>query len=194
MQNLRLPALVFTALLFSHAASAQTSVYASAELTNYGYSSTANGTLNYSPGTGSYSYYADGAGISGGAFYLFPSESRLKAGVDLRGMYSPGSRGGAGSFGSLRVEFVPHENPLRPYFEIGGGFLTTVYASAASNPFGGRGRITSGAADIDFGLDVRTSSRLAIKAELGGFSGTNVGHASLGVGLSYTLHPRAAKS
>jgi hypothetical protein len=190
MQKLRLLSCVFTAFLFSHAASAQTSVYASAELTNYGYSSQINGNFSYSPGTGHTSFYSDGAGISGGAVYLFSSASRLKAGVDLRGMYSPGSRGGAGSFASLRVQFVPQQSPLRPYFDIGGGFLTTVYADSASSQTGGRGRVTGGAADLNFGLEIRATPRISIKAiELGGFAGPDVAHASLGVGVSYRLHP-----
>jgi hypothetical protein len=182
-------AFIFIALLSSLAASAQTSVYASAELTQYGYSSPVSGNFTYAPGTGHYSNYSDGGGVSGGGVYLFPSSSRLKAGIDLRGMYSPGSRGGAGSFGSLRIAFVPRQNPLLPYFQIGGGFLTTTYASAASSPMSGRGRVTSGAADFDFGLDVRANSRLAIKA----IAGSNVSHASLGVGVSYRLRSTAAQ-
>jgi len=195
MQNLRLLPFVFVALLFSYVASAQTSVYVGADLTDYGYSSQANNNFNYSPDTGHYSIYSDGGGVSGGAVYLFSSASRLKAGVDLRGMYSPGSRGGAGSFASLRIQFVPHQSSLRPYFDIGGGFLTTVYESAASNSGNGRGRITGGAVDLNFGLEIRTSPRVALKAiEIGGFSGPDVAHASIGVGLSYSLRASTPRS
>lgn len=176
------------------AAAAQTSVYASVELTQYGYSSPVEGNFTYAPGTGHYSNYSDGGGVSGGVVYLFPSASRLKAGIDLRGMYSPGSHGGAGSFGSLRIAFVPRQNPLLPYFQIGGGLLTTTYTSAASNPLSGRGRVTSGAADFDFGLEVRANSRFTIKAiEMGGFAGSNVSHASLGMGVSCGLRSSAAQ-
>lgn len=195
MQSIRLPALFFFASLLSAAASAQTSVYASAELTNYGYTSPVDGNFTYVPGTGHYSVYRDGGGISGGAVHLFSSDSRFKVGVDFRGMYGPGSRGGAGGFSSVRLALIPHRNPLLPYVQVGGGFLTTMYASAESNPTGGRGRVTSGAAGFALGLDIRTTSRFTIKAiELDGFAGSNVGHASIGVGVSYTLPQKESRS
>jgi hypothetical protein len=179
---------IFFVALWPIALHAQAAIYASAEITNYGYSSSVDGNFAYAPGTGHFSYYDDGGGISGGFVYLVRSDSRLKVGADVRGMYSPGSRGGAGGFGALRIAFVPREHAAIPYFQIGGGLLTTTYASSQANPSGGRGRVTSGAAELDVGLDVRTGSRFTIKAiELGGYAGSNVGHASIGAGLSYSL-------
>lgn len=170
------------------AAHAQAAIYADAEITNYGYSSPVDGNFTYAPGTGHYSVYDDGGGVSGGFVYLVHSNSRLKVGADLRGMYSPGDRGGAGGFGALRIAFVPREHSAVPYFQIGGGVLTTTYASSQSNPSSGRGRATSGAAEFDIGLDVRTGSRFTIKAiEIGGYTGSNVEHASIGAGIAYSL-------
>jgi hypothetical protein len=163
---------ILFALLVFQSVHAQMSVYGGIDLTNYGFASGNTGTFSYSPGSGKFSYYSDGVGFDAGATHLFSSRSRLKAGVDLRAMYSPGSRGGAGGFGSLRVAFVPNRNPLSPYFQLGGGILTTTYPSGGS---GQRNRATDGAVDFAFGENVHTRSRLSIRAiELGGYAGSNV--------------------
>jgi hypothetical protein len=188
MKLSRLVLLAFLALspLFAATAKAQTSVYASLDATQYGFSSGNTGTFSYSPGSGTYSYYKAGVGFEGSATYLFPSRSRLKAGIDLRGMDSPGTRGGAGGFGALRIAFVPNRNPVSPYFQIGGGVLSTTVVS--SSPGFPRVRINGGALDLNFGLNIRVNSNFAVRAlEIGGLAGSNVAFSSIGAGVIYML-------
>jgi hypothetical protein len=168
--------------LFSAISSqAQTSVYVSVDATQYGFASSNSGTGTYSPGSNTFSYNKVGVGFEGGATYLFPSRSRLKAGIDLRGTGSPGSRGGAGGFASLRIAFVPNRNSLSPYFQIGGGVLSTEVN-------GGHTHVNSGAIDFDFGLNVRVNPSFSIRAlEIGGNAGSNVTLGSYGVGVIYML-------
>jgi hypothetical protein len=175
------------AFFLSFSAKAQTSIYGGVDATQYAYSSGNSGTGSYDPGTGKYTADKVGVGFDGGATYLFPSRSRLKAGIDGRGTYSPGARGGAAGFGALRIAFVPQRNPWSPYFQIGGGVLsTTVVSNTIPNP---RIRINSGAAVFDFGVDIRVNSRFAVRAiELDGMAGSNVLLSSFGAGVVYTLH------
>jgi hypothetical protein len=184
---LSLLAAIFTA--FSCSGRAQTSVYAAVDATQYAYSSGNSGTGSYEPGTGKYTADKVGVGFDGGATYLFPSQSRLKAGIDGRGMYSPGVRGGAGGFGAFRVVFLPRRNPWSPYFQIGGGVLsTTVLSGAIGRP---RIRVSGGTANFDFGVNVRVNSRIAVRAiEFDGIAGSNVLLSSIGAGVIYTLHGR----
>lgn len=107
------------------------------------------------------------AGVVGGAFYTFRSASRLKAGIDGRVTYSPGYKGGSAYTGALRVSFVPNHNPLRPYLQIGGGVASTDLNEAICNGFScgiRTQRISNGVAQIAFGLDVRVSDHLDIRA------------------------------
>jgi hypothetical protein len=175
---------------------AQTIVYANADITQYGFSSSASGNGSYQPGTNNYSYYKVGGGLSGGAIQYFPSSSRLKAGVDLRGVYSPGKRGGAGGFAALRIAFIPHRNVFSPYFEIGGGVLSTTVYNVTSVTSGSSNvsiteqseRIHSGAADFDLGLNIRVAPRFAIRAlEISGYAGSNVALSTVGFGVAYQL-------
>jgi hypothetical protein len=64
-------------------------------------------------------------GFPGGGFYNFPIQSRLTAGIDGRMSYGLGTRGGVSVTGALRVGFVPKVNPLRPYFQLGGGVVSS---------------------------------------------------------------------
>lgn len=172
--------------LSSIGSNAQTSVYASVDATRYGFASGNTGTFSYSPGSGTFSYYKIGVGFEGGATYLFPSRSRLKAGIDLRGMDSPGASGGAGGFGSLRIAFLPNRKPLSPYFQIGGGVLSTTVVNTV--PGVPRTRISSGALDLDFGLNIRVNSRFSVRAiEIGGYAGSNLALGSYGAGVIYAL-------
>jgi hypothetical protein len=74
-------------------AKAQTSIYGGINASNYGFSSNASGNLNYAPTGNSYSFLGDSFGLEGGGTYLFPTQSRLKAGIDLRELYSFGGKG-----------------------------------------------------------------------------------------------------
>jgi hypothetical protein len=65
------------------AAHAQTSIFASATLTDYGFPPP-NSTVVYSKG--------NGGGATAGAFYNFHKNSRLTLGIDGRGSYSPGTQ------------------------------------------------------------------------------------------------------
>jgi hypothetical protein len=174
---------------FSFSAKGQTSIYGGVDATQYAYSSGNSGTGSYEPGTGKYTADKVGVGFEGGATYLFPSQSRLKAGIDGRGIYSPGTRGGAGGFASFRVAFVPHQNPLSPYFQIGGGVLSTTVLS--NTPPFPRVRISGGAVNFDLGLTVRVNPRIAVRAiELDGIAGSNVLLSSFGAGVIYNLSHR----
>jgi hypothetical protein len=139
---------------------AQTAVYGTVGLTQYGFTNNGNGV----------SYKTAGAGLAAGAFYNFRAASRLKAGVDVRGTYSPGYRGGEAGLAALRISFVPHHNRLRPFFEIGGGVVTSPYNESVNTP-GFLGQIlveqkrsTNGDLMLDFGLDIRLTSSLDYRA------------------------------
>ncbi len=75
-------------------AKAQTYIYGSIDLTNYGYSSVVAGTSNYSPTGNNFSYNSDNLGLEGGATFFIPSRYRFKAGLDLHETYSIGHGGG----------------------------------------------------------------------------------------------------
>jgi hypothetical protein len=183
-----------SSILACRYAHAQTSLYASADITQYDYSSQVAGNVNDLPGSGS-TNKTTGAGVSGGVVQFFANRSRLKAAIDVRGMYSPGVRGGAGGFGALRIAFVPHRNPCSPYFELGGGVLTTTYPKLQSNYTVEQQRLTGGASVFNAGLILRPRSRIAIRAiEIGGFAGSKIGLASVGFGVIYTPHAAAAWS
>ena len=147
-------------LTSAHWAPAQTSVYGMATLTNYNAVSL--------PARG------DSGGFSGGAFYNFPIQSRLTAGLDARASYSPGPEGGALGLSCLRIGFVPRSVRLRPYFQIGGGVVkatgTKVFHPSATQTISSG--TTSGAAGFLFGLDIRLTNSLDMRAgELGAFVG-----------------------
>jgi hypothetical protein len=134
-----------------------------------------------------------------GGFYDFPSDSRLKAGIDLRTVLSPGTMGGDFTGVALRVAFVPHKFVLRPYFQIGGGVVTTTvnnYVVVNGNSFTvvPKQRFTNGGVEFDFGLDVRLSEHFDLRipdygAAAGGSSSTNAAMAFFGVGVVYHLRP-----
>ncbi len=177
-----------SAVLFLFAAplaKAQLAVYGTVMLTNYGYSYNSNDFL----------YYKDSAGFGGGATYLFESQSRLKAGLDFRAAGSPGERGGENGAASLRIAFVPRQNRLRPYFQLGGGFVSTtypVYSNAQGNPIPRQvQRISGPVAAFAVGLDIRVNSSFDIRLpELASDASGKVASASFGAGVVYHLHPR----
>jgi hypothetical protein len=150
---------VLSFLAFVKTTSAQTSVYGAIMLDAFGFTgATYSSAGSFKPDTG---------GVIGGAFYTFPSSSRLKAGIDGRVIYSAGYNGGSAYTGALRVSFVPNRNRLRPYLQLGGGVASTQLNQAICNGFGcstSTSRVTNGVAQIAFGLDVRATPHLDIRA------------------------------
>jgi hypothetical protein len=165
--------------LFGSAAEAQVSAYCMVGLSRYGF--TYQGDTSFKDNTASF---------GGGAFYNFPIHSRLTAGIDGRVLYGPASYGGTTADVALRVGFVPTRVRLRPYFEIGGGVVSSV-----SNPGYAPQRITNGAAEFLGGLDIRLTDRVDLRAvEWGAAAGySNNGPTSgvgfLEAGFVYHFHP-----
>ena len=139
-------------LCFSAVAQGQASVYGAIALTASGVSPAASSS-NY--------YFKSGApGFVAGGFYNFPIQSRLTAGLDLRIVNGPGTKGGTASSLALRIGFVPDVVRLRPYFEIGGGVVSTSTNAELVNDGVPAGTYTGGAAMIAFGLDIRITHRI----------------------------------
>ncbi len=159
---------------------AQTSIYGSVAVVNYG--------VNYS---GYSTIKGDTGGLIGGGFYNFPIHSRLTAGVDIRGSFGIGSGGGALGTAALRIGFVPERVALRPYFQLGGGVATTTFHN------GQFARHTSGGLELAGGLDIRLNDSFDLRAvELGAVAGgTNqsVESAFIDGGIVYHLHRRSPK-
>jgi hypothetical protein len=147
---------VFTLIVPTQAASAQASAYGAVGFENF--------CTNSSSQT---SCKSDTVGLIGGGFYNFPIQSRVTVGIDGRVSYGPGTRGGTSATAAMRVGFVPNRNPLRPYFQLGGGVVT----SAGHDPRQAN-RHTSGALQLAFGLDLRLTNSIDWRvAELGGAAG-----------------------
>src|ERR1700722_13026936 len=107
---------LFALFLPTKTTQAQVSIYGTGALTNYC-------LANH----GTSACKSDSGGFIGGMFYNFPIQSRLTAGIDLRGSYSFGSRGGTSEAAALRIGFVPHRVALRPYFQLGGGVVSSTF-------------------------------------------------------------------
>ncbi len=171
---------VASVTLFASAAEAQVSAYVMVGPSRYGF---------FYPG-GSY-YKDDTTSFGGGAFYNFPIHSRLTAGVDGRVLYGPASYGGTTADAALRIGFVPTHNRLRPYFEIGGGVVSSV-----SNPGFAPQRITNGAAEFLGGLDIRLTDSVDLRAvEWGAAAGASGNNTTTGVGFldaGFVYHFRPA--
>ena len=185
------PILAFVSLFsLTATAGAELSVYGTAMLSNFGFSNGSSSSLSFKGDTG---------GFGGGAFYNFPIQSRLSAGIDTRASYSPGSKGGTSAAAALRVAFIPHQVRLRPYIQIGGGVVSseTYNITPGSGTAITRNRVTSGALEIVGGLDIRLTEVLDLRAvEYGAAagassSGASAGFGFLGAGLVYHLHPKA---
>ncbi len=174
-------------------ASAQTSIYGSVALVDYVLQNNNTSAAK-----------SDTAGFIGGVFYNFPIQSRLTAGVDARGSFGVGARGGALATVALRIGFVPKRVVLRPYFDLGGGVVTSTFnngqitgpvdAGLSAQPT----RVTSGGVDFGAGLDIRLTDSFDLRAvELGAIAGAaepGVGSAFLDAGVVYHLHRRPRKS
>lgn len=146
-------------LSFLQSACAQASVYGTAMFDAFGFTGS-----NYPSGG---SFKSDTGGLTAGAFYNFHTSSRLKAGIDGRITYSAGYKGGSAYTGALRVSFVPNKNRLRPYFQLGGGVASTDLHQTICNGFTcgiTTTRISNGVAQLAFGLDVRATPHVDIRA------------------------------
>ena len=174
-----LPAIVLLAEATS-SAQAQVSAYGMVALTSYGFS--------YQ--NSSYNFPVDTAGLVGGAFYNFPIRSRLTAGIDGRVLYGPGSHGGTTATGALRIGFVPTRVRLRPYFELGGGVVSARLNTGQSIEY-----VTNGAAELIFGLDVRLTDSIDLRAiDYGAAVGPSNNNTTsaiefLGAGVVYHFRP-----
>jgi hypothetical protein len=173
--------------LCSNAARAQTSVYGAVTLTNYGFYTGNGSSINFKGAAG---------GLTGGVLYDFPIKSRLHAGIDARGSYTFGNKGGGYGGVALRIAFVPTHVRLRPYFELGGGFVSSSTGFYSGRYAGETGetnaQTTNGAAILLFGLDVRVNSSFDVRAieygaAAGGSSQDNVGVSILDAGVVYHL-------
>ncbi len=170
-------ALLFLCLT-NQTSKAQTSIYGTVSLTNYGYAFNGNSLI----------VSKDEFGLGGGAFYNFPIQSRLTAGIDARGDFAPEATGGGKVFVSARFGFVPHRNPLRPYLQIGGG-LIHAKVPRYSNLIGAQ-TINKGALDLALGLDLRLTPSLdyrllELESGAGASSATSAASASLSTGIVY---------
>ena len=178
---------VFVAALFLSAlvcAHGQVSAYGTVATTDYGYSF--NGD--------SFTIGGPSIGFGLGGYYNFPVQSRLTAGIDLRGSVSPRLSGGKKVFVSGRFVFVPTRFPLRPYVQIGGGVIQAkvpAFAFLASPQ-----TVTHGALDLALGLDVRITHdfdwrALELESGAGGGRSSGSGSASISTGVVYHFHPRS---
>ncbi len=163
---------------------AQISVYGSVALTNFVFF------------TNGYDYpKSDTGGVIGGAFYNFPIQSRLTAGIDARVNYGFGQRGGTAAAVALRIGFVPRHVVLRPYFEIGGGVVssTEIVNSSILLGLGPQSkRYTSGGVELAAGLDIRLNNSFDLRAfEFGAVAppsnsnNTTVGSGFIDAGVVY---------
>ena len=177
---------ILVLLITQRPTQAQTSIYFAPALTAYGYAS-----------SNSTNFKSDSGGFIAGMFYNFPIDSRLTAGIDGRASYSFGPRGGNLETAALRVAFVPEKVRLRPFFEIGGGVVSST-PDPASLPGAGRlTRRTNAAAELSFGLDIRLTNSFDLRAiELGAAAGASSNTSPdaivsfADIGLVYHLHGR----
>ncbi len=162
-------------------AQGQFSAYATVAATDYGY------TLNSAYSSGDIGFKGLSAGLLAGAFYNFPIQSRVTVGIDVRGDYSPGTKGGEFVSADLRVAFVPHQNRLRPFFGLGGGVITTPHTTNLFNP---STRNTSGGLQIDLGLDVRLTEHVDYRVfDYGATAGGSAGTGFIATGIVYHFPP-----
>jgi hypothetical protein len=153
--SLWLPLCLLSILSPSPTAAAQFSVYGTGAIAEYGLKPVNSSTLSFKSGA---------PGFVIGGFYNFPIASRVTVGLDLRLAENPGTKGGTASATAFRVGFVPHHIPLRPYFEIGAGVISTSTNTELVNDQVRSGTYTSGSAIIAFGLDIPVTHSFDIRA------------------------------
>jgi hypothetical protein len=178
MSRISLRAILAAILLtFPASAYAQFSVYGTLGATDYGYAFN-NGPLAIT---------GDFVGFGGGLTYIFPRDSRVTLGVDLREYVTPAIHGGDTGVASFRIGVVPHQVPLRPYFQLGGGYVSAKIVEAI-----GPKSVNIGAVGIGFGLDIPISQHVELRLpEVESTAGVSTlksaGTASIGIGIVYHL-------
>jgi hypothetical protein len=186
LQRTSLVLALLSAFTLPRAAKAQTSVYGAATLTGYGFTTSNNSAISFN---------SDSGGLTLGAFYNFPIQSRLTAGIDGRLEKSFAHKGGFNTTVALRIGFVPKKVRLRPYFQLGGGVAHSSYDSfniANPNAPNSNG-VTSGVFQFLIGLDVRLTHSFDWRAlEYGADApvsgGIQTGLGFIDTGLVYHLH------
>jgi hypothetical protein len=164
-------------IVFASTARAQFSIYGTVAATDYGYAFNSGGLT----------YNGDYLGLGGGLTYIFPRDRRLTLGIDLRDYVTPAARGGNTGVVSFRIGVVPHKVPLRPYFQIGPG-----YVSAKVPAVVGPQTVDIAAVSIGGGLDIRVARHIDLRVieieSTAGVSATqSAGTASFGTGVVYHL-------
>lgn len=163
---------------------AQASVYGNVGITDYGYS-----VVNTS-----FTVNRARPGFAVGGYYDFPIQSRLTAGIDVRGGYTPGAIGGDKFLVAVRFGFIPNVSRLEPYLQVGGG-LFQAKIPVGAGIVGGQ-TVTSGGIDLALGLDFRITPSFdyrVLEVESGAGAGVkNAGSASISTGLVYHLHPKTS--
>jgi Outer membrane protein beta-barrel domain len=159
------------------AAHAQFSVYGTISTSDYGYA------FNREPLIIS----GDFAAYSGGLTYTFPHDGRLALGVEYRESVTPVIHGGSTGTASFRIGLVPRKVRLRPYFQVGGGY---VYAKIPTFGPTGSESVTVGSFGFGGGLDLRITQRvdwriIEIESVAGVTSAKSAGTASFGTGAVY---------
>ena len=187
----RIASLVLILFIAPHIAKAQFSIYGTLGVAGYGYSQAGSNDVIFG---------RDHIGFGAGATYNFPIQSRLTAGIDLRGAVAPSDYGGSMGTASLRFGFVPHHNRLKPYLQIGGGFVTAktpsyVAYGIPSSDTVQKQSFTNGALALALGLDVRILPSfdwrlLEIQSAAGGNTSNNTGMAAVSTGIVYCFPRR----
>jgi hypothetical protein len=176
-------------------APAQVSVYGSASANSFGFTGD-----NYPGGP---SLKPRATGFNAGAFYMFPSASRFKAGLDGRMTFSSGYAGGKAYTGGVRASFVPHHFFLRPYVQFGGGVASTQLHENICDGLGcgqRTDRVTGGVVQMGGGLDVHINHHFDIRAfdyetDKGGSRGlTSAAVRSYSTGVVYHFSPREPRN
>jgi len=170
---------LFALIALSHPAltRAQFSAYGTVAASDYGYA------FNRAP----LIINGDFAAYAGGLTYTFPHDGRLALGVEYRESATPGIHGGSTGAASFRIGLVPHKVRLRPYVQIGGGYVHAKIPVPLSVP-----NQSVAVASIGFGggLDLRITQRVdwrvvEIESSAGVTSAKSAGTASFGTGVVY---------
>lgn len=144
--------------VLADAASGQVSVYGTASANSFGFTGD-----NYPSGP---SLKPRTDGFSAGAFYMFPSLSPFKTGLQGRVTSAAGYNGGKAYTGGIRASFVSRFF-LRPYVEFGGGAASTpLHESVCTGSACGQRteQITGGVVQMGGGLDIHVNRYFDIRA------------------------------
>jgi hypothetical protein len=160
---------------------AQLSAYGAIAVTEYGFFN-----------NGSSAFKSDTEGIVAGGFYNFTTDSNWKFGLDGRGSVGVGPRGGEFGGAALRFSYVPKVIRLRPYLQLGGGVVSSTAQEGQSTGPVTQGlttqptRFTNGAVELAFGLDIRLTDKVDLRAfDWGGIAGASANRATTTTGSGF---------